>query len=139
MTRWEMKKEVSKKDLREFGLGLGLVLCAVGMMRYLKHPDGMGYVWLYMFGSFSACFAIMVPFMLSPVYKVFLKIAHAIGWVNTRVILVLVYYVLMTPIGLIMRMLGKDLLHKKIDKNVKSYWIKRECVLATVESLEKQF
>jgi len=70
---------------------------------------------------------------------VFTKAAHAIGWFNTRVILILVYYLLLTPTGLIMKLCGKDLLDRKIDRGCQSYWRERKNITATVEGLGKQF
>ena len=54
-----------------------------------------------------------------------MKFAHALGWVNTRVILTVVYLLIFTPVALIFKVIGKDPMERKIEK-VNSYWIKRE-------------
>ena len=51
-----------------------------------------------------------------------------LGWINTRLILFIIFYLVFTPIGLVMRLFGVDLLDKKIDKNKNSYWRRKEKV-----------
>ena len=118
-------KKITTKDLRQFGLVLGLILCVVAFLHFRKQNLGLSY-WLAFFGGTAALFSVLGPECLRPVYRVFIKVAHAIGWVNTRVILVIVYYVILTPIGIIMKVFRRDLLNAKIDKNAMSYWIKRK-------------
>ena len=48
-----------------------------------------------------------------------------LGWLNTRLILGLVFYLMITPLGLLIRLAGTDLLDEKIDKKAESYWKKR--------------
>ena len=131
-------KEITKKDLRQFGVGLGVILVILGTIHFFKHNDKTSYV-LWGISIFPLISGIFIPNIIRPVYKVFLKVAHAIGWFNTRVILIVLYYLLLTPIGLIMKLFGKDLLNIRIDKKQKSYWIKRQTVRATRETLERQF
>jgi hypothetical protein len=54
-----------------------------------------------------------------------MAMGHILGWVNTRIILGILFYVEVTPIGVIRRMLGKDPMGKKIEANLKSYRINR--------------
>ena len=67
------------------------------------------------------------------------KIAHALGWFNTRLILTVMFYLLFTPIGLVLRLLGKDLLNRKIEPNAETYWIDREEEAFDRKRYEKQF
>ena len=133
-----MKKETTTKDLRQFGIVLGLILGVIGGIHYLKGHEH-SYPWLFAAGAVSIMLGVLTPGVLKPAFTVFTKVAHAIGWFNTRVILALVYYILLTPIGLIMRLFGKDLLNVKIRKEEKSYWIRRPNTAATKETLERQF
>ena len=52
-----------------------------------------------------------------------MKFAHALGWVNTRILLFLFFYLVITPVAVAARLLGKDLLAQRLDPNVDSYWI----------------
>ena len=64
--------------------------------------------------------------IMKPVHIGWMTLAFILGWVNTRLLLGAFYYLVLTPIGLIMRLAGKDLLGKKIDRSATTYWIKRE-------------
>ena len=68
-----------------------------------------------------------------------MKLAHALAWFNTRVILVLIFYSLITPIGLIMRLFGLDSLDKKIEKDNKSYWKEKSKRESNQLNYERQF
>jgi hypothetical protein len=55
-----------------------------------------------------------------------MRFAYLLAWINTRLILCAIFYLVFTPIGLVMRLLKIDPLDRKIDKNKNSYWIKKE-------------
>ena len=131
-------KEPTQKDLRQFGITLGIILAVFGGIHYLKDNTSI-YPWFAVFAVLAVFLGAFTPRTLKPVYFVFLKIAHAIGWFNTRVILVLVYYVLLAPIGLVMGVFKNDPLNRKLEKDAETYWIKRHNLTAGKEDLEKQF
>jgi len=128
-------KKIQKKDLRQFGIVLGMILGAFGSIHFLRHHQS-AYKWFFSFSASSFIFGIFFPLKLKSVFTVFTKIAHVVGWINTRIILTAVYYVILTPIGLVMRIFGKDILSLKIDKSAESYWITR--VKGKSEELTKQ-
>jgi hypothetical protein len=68
----------------------------------------------------------------------FKRVTHAIGDIITKAILGIIYYVVITPFGLLMRLFGKDQLDKKIDKNRDTYWIKKEQT-EDISNYERQF
>lgn len=131
-------KEVKTKDLREFGIVLGVILGVFGGIHLVKGHTNV-YPWFFWFGGVSLLLGVFFPKIIKPLFIVFTKVAHSIGWFNTRVILILLYYILLTPIGIMMKVFGKDNLNKKINKEEKSYWLKRETIICTKESLERQF
>lgn len=61
-------------------------------------------------------------------YRYWMRFAHLLGWVNTRIILTLFYGILFVPLGLILKLLRKDLLDQSFHDQ-ESYWTKRELVL----------
>jgi hypothetical protein len=61
------------------------------------------------------------PITLRPVFKLWLKIAHAIGWFNTQLLLSIIFILIFTPIGLVMRLLRKDPMKRKMLIE-KTYW-----------------
>ncbi len=79
------------------------------------------------------------PALLKPLVYVLRMILHGIVFASTRAVLIVLFYCMITPIGLLMRLSGKDILDKKTDEEVNSYWKEREEPVATKEGLEKQF
>lgn len=133
-----MKEKTEKKDLRQFGIVLGIILLVIGLVHYFKEHVNV-YPYLFGFGVLFLLIGLVYPPLLKPIYIVFRKVTHAIGWFNTRVILILVYYLILTPIGLVMQLFRHDPLRKKQEKDVETYWIKRENITSAKESLERQF
>ncbi len=133
-----MKKEITKKDLRQFGVVFAVILTLIGFLQMGKGYDVVAsFFWIS--AIHMVAFGLIAPVLLKPIFHIFTKVAHAMGWVNTRVVLVLVYYLILTPIGLIMRLFRKDLLGSHIDRSKETYWIKRKVGAVSKESLEKQF
>jgi len=132
------KKNLDTKDLRQFGLAMAGVLAALGAIHFFKGHTG-AYPWFSCFAAVLLAVSVALPGLLSPVYRVFIKTAHAIGWINTRLILAFVYYFILTPIGLIMKIAGNDPLCRKLEPAAESYWVRKEHTAATKETLERQF
>lgn len=63
------------------------------------------------------------PRGLAPVYRIWMTLARALAWINTRIILFLLFYGVVTPVGVVMRLLGRDPLKRKLDRSCSSYWI----------------
>lgn len=134
--------DVSVGALRKFGLAVGAVFAGIGLVLVWRG----GWEWtavratLAGVGSTLIVLGALVPPVLRPVYRVWMTLAFAMGWVMTRVILTVVLFGVVTPIGLVMRALGKDPLPKKPDPTMDSYWIVRESPApSSRESLEKYY
>lgn len=114
----------SRKNVRNFGfLFGGITFVVAAYMMYRGNPN---WIWASSAGLvFAAGGAALYPLM-KPVYTAWMLFAYVLGWINTRVILGLFFYLVMTPLGLLLRLTGKDLLDEKIDRTVGTYWIRRE-------------
>lgn len=77
--------------------------------------------------------------LLKSLYSLWMKFALILSWINTRLILIILFYLIFTPIGLVLRILGKDLLDRKINKISKSYWRKKEENKFGLAAYQKQF
>ena len=82
--------------------------------------------------------ALVAPRLLSPVHTVWMAAAHALGWFNTRILLGVVYFVVMTPTGIVMRLMGRDPLDRRL-KDRPSYWVERKRQQGLRDSMERQF
>ena len=113
-----MRQAISQKKLREFGflIGFGIPIF-IGL--FLPAISGHSFkVWTLWIGCPSLILGIASPRLLFYPYKVWMSIGLALGWVNSRLILGLVFLFVLQPIALIMRIIGYDPL--KIKKNKKS-------------------
>lgn len=93
-------------------------------------------VWSILIAISFVIIAIVNPIYLSAFYKVWIKLGDVIGGIISKIIMFILYFGLFTPISIILKILGKDLLNKKIDKDKSSYWIDREI---QPQSMKHQF
>ncbi len=134
----EIKKiESSPKKLREFGLVVGGVLCALGILLWWR---GRG-SWPYFLapGTLLVITGAIIPVILKPLQKAWMTLAILMGWVMTRVLLSTLFYLAITPIGLILRLTGKDLLDQKLEPKKQSYWKIRHQPPRIPADYEKQY
>jgi hypothetical protein len=96
---------------------------------------------IFFFGTLSTLGLgfILFPKPLKPVFKGWLKIAHFLGQVVTTVILAIAYYLVITPAAFIKRIFGGAPLPTKPDKNISSYWVKRDEAAQSKEQFLKRF
>lgn len=68
-----------------------------------------------------------------------MKFAHAVGWFNTRVLLTLVYFTIIAVPALVLKLIRKDLLNRRWDKQGSTYWREKESITHSVENAKHQF
>jgi cytochrome b subunit of formate dehydrogenase len=125
MLREEIKSIKSgKKELRKFGVTVGAVLLLFAAFLFWKEKASFAYFAIV--GGGLMVSGAIIPLVLKPVFIAWMSFAVVMGFVMTRVILTIIYFGLFTPIALVLRVLGKDLLEESWNKNASSYWVKRE-------------
>jgi hypothetical protein len=127
----------SPQDLRKFGLTVGSVLIIIGCLLLWKQKPSQFY--FLSIGAVLLLSGLLFPSILRPLNKAWMTLAVLLGWVMTRVILSLLFYIVITPISLIARISGKHFLDIKIDKSRASYWEKRKNVPLSPADYERQF
>ena len=124
--------------LRKFGLTTGAIIVVLFAFFFPWIFDMTTMpIWPWIVAGLIWVPALLIPRVLRPVYTTWMKIGHGIGWVNTRIILGVLFYVLILPMGLIMRLFGKDPMARKVDKSASSYRVKS--VREPKDRLEKPF
>jgi len=126
-----------KKDLRKFGITVGLVFAMLGALLLWRQKPY--YHWLLISAAALLVPGLLVPVVLKPIHKLWMTIAIVLGWIVTRIILTILFYLVVTPVGLLGRLFGNDFLHLKFDKNAETYWIPRKKTEFVKEAYEKQF
>jgi hypothetical protein len=110
------------RDLRHFGLLLGVLFAAVfSGIPLLRHHSVR--IWPWAIAAALWLPALFAPTVLSYPHRGWTLLGGVLGWVNTRVILSLLYMIAIVPIGLVMRLLGRDPMLRKIDPALESYRI----------------
>ncbi len=113
--------QISQNDLKKFGLTLSLILAVVSLVNFLKHQQTALYIF-WAFSGITAIFALFWTKHLKTTYNIFIRTTQAIGWLNSKLILIFLYYLVITPIGYLMRLFKKDPLIKKLERDSLSYW-----------------
>jgi hypothetical protein len=114
------KLKCDAQSLRKFGFTMAVAFTVISVLVFLKHRHP---VWI--FSGLSVAFLLLglaVPAWLKPVYIIWMYLAQVLAWINTRIILAAMFYLVITPIGLCMRLFGADLLDIRIEKERKTYW-----------------
>jgi len=112
---------VSSKQLRIFGYSFGGICCCLfGLILpfLLNRPVP---IWPWIIGIVFGLWALVVPKTLKPVYKVWMLFGNIMGWINSRIILGILFYVIFSPIALVLRLMGKDPLERDFDAKRDSY------------------
>ncbi len=114
------KKE--KRNLQVFGYGLGVIIVFITIRLGMKHGFTNG---KYSVIALAALLGLITAFKLDairPLYKIWMKGARFIGEIVNFVILSFIFYIFFGSAGIILRLLGKDILDEKINKNALTYW-----------------
>lgn len=122
----EVKKEFSDRELLWFGPLFALFVGLIGLilMRRL-HWNNVAYG-LWTVSAVIIVVYYLVPSIRKPTYLAWIYSVMPIGWVVSHVLLGIVFYLVVTPVGLAMKALKYDPMQRTLDPAAKSYWIKRE-------------
>lgn len=125
-----------RKELRDFGLTIGTVLVCIGGLN-LWHRHSWGFYFIAV-GVILIFLGFAAPPLLSPLQKSWMMLAVLMGWVMTRIILSLLYYGMVTPIGLLAQKVRRRFFVKRKEP-AETYWITREYNEKDMTRYEKQF
>jgi hypothetical protein len=112
------------KELRQFGFVVGGVVTVIGLWPVVFRSESPR-LWAMILGGLLIVLGAVVPRSLKQVYHGWMKVGHVLGSINTRIILGIIYYLLITPMGLIMRLIGKDSLHRAFAQDAATYRVVR--------------
>ena len=119
---------------RSFGLLFFVVFLALGLWPLVK--TGEINLYLVLIALVFLVLGILNSKMLSPLNKRWIKLGEILGRIVAPIVMGIVYFLILTPISLLVRLFGKDLIGMKFSNDIKSYWVKRKKHLG---SMDKQF
>lgn len=128
---------VGRRELRHFGMIMGAMIAAVFGLVLPWIWGGQYRVWPWWLGAVLVGLAVVWPASLKWPYHAWMKIGGVLGRINTALILGLAYFAIFVPLGLSLRVLGKDTLSKGWRENVQSY--RRVMPSRPASHMERQF
>ena len=121
-----------QNSYKSFGLLFFIVFLIIGLWP-LKNGDSLNIYFI----AISITFLILGLInskLLSPLNKIWIKLGEVLGIIISPIVMFLVYFIVLTPISLIIRLFGKDLLGLKFFKKNESYWIIRKSNLGSMNN-----
>jgi len=116
---------------------MGMILGLIAIYLWYRTSG----VWVYL-GGVAGIFltiGLILPIALRPIYVVWMLLARLLAFVNTHILLALVFYTLFLLIGVVMRFLRYDPLDRRLDSKRQSYWNRRADTLLARDHYERQF
>ena len=124
---------MKQNNNRSFGILLFLFFMVISLWPLLSNNELR--IWSLVIAIIFLVLVIFNPKLLSPLTKLWIKLGEIIGKFISPIIIGLIFLIILTPIGLLMKMFKKDLLNLKFSKN-NTYWVKRKTKL---NSMDKQY
>lgn len=122
---------------RKFGLLVGAVFLAIGAFVFWR--EASWWIVPVALGAPLVLLGAVFPRALRPVYLGWMFMAVVLGFFVTRIILTIFFFLVITPVALFFKLIGRDALHRKPDREAASYWIEKEYPIADRTRFEKFF
>ena len=134
MTAISRHVSTEQSSEKSFGVVFSIVFIIVALYPLINSESLR--IWALVVSIIFFLLAFLAPKVLVLPNKLWFKFGLLIGSIVAPIVMAFIYFVTVLPTGLIMRLLGKDLLKQKLDKNAKSYWVKRS---EPMGSMKNQF
>lgn len=134
MSEINKHEELKVGSEKSFGIVFAIVFFVIALYPLLASEDI--HVWALIMSFICIALAYFLPGMLSVPNKLWFKLGLLLGSIITPIVMSIIYFVSVMPTGIIVKLLGKDLLNQHFDRNKKSYWMERD---KPVGSMKNQF
>lgn len=131
------EQALSRKELRKFGLSLSLIIFSLFGFIFPWFWSFHYPLWPWSVSALLAAVSLVNAYWIKAIYIVFMCVAHVLGTINISILLSVVFYFLMLPIGTILRIIGRDPMSRKFKPEENSYRIIRNDT--PKERLERPF
>ena len=125
---------MKKSSEKSFGILFGVVFIIISVWP-LFYSNSLS-VWSLILAIIFFLITFSKPSLLKPFNNAWIKLGELLGRIIAPIVMAIVYFLILTPISLLVRLFGKDLIGMKFSNDIKSYWIKRKKHLG---SMDKQF
>ncbi|MBL6945528.1 MAG: hypothetical protein ISR47_02700 [Rhodospirillales bacterium] len=134
---YKRPSEVTVGSDRSFGVVFAVVFALIGVFPLLS--GGAFRLWALAVAGIILIVALTAPKVLHPANKLWMQFGQWLHRIVTPVILAFVFVSTVIPTALVMRLMGKDPMHRKFDTQAGSYWIKRPAAEPARETMKNQF
>ena len=114
------QKEIKISSNKSFGLVFFVIFIIIALWPLLN--DGNIRIWSIIVSIIFLTLGLLNSKILTPFNKLWMRLGALLGIIVSPIVMGVVYFGIITPIGLIMKLFGKDVLNLKLDKNKKTYW-----------------
>jgi hypothetical protein len=132
---------VPRRTITSFALIVSAALAVIAALQWRR--GAAEWVWLTLLSTAAVLLllAAVAPALLRPVYRVWMRVGEVLGWINTRILLTLVFFLVVAPIGIVMRLFGRSPIATSIatGRRKDSYWTDVEPHSYGDRHVEKQF
>ena len=128
---------VERGSERSFGFVFTVAFLLIATVPFFT--TGKTHYWALIAGSVVGLITLFYPSLLKPFNILWFKFGMLLGAIIAPIVMMVIFFVVVTPIGLLMRIFGKDPLRLKKHPEVESYWIKRESNPENPSSMKDQF
>ena len=118
---------------RSFGLLFFIVFIVIAFWSFRGHIEQIKF-WSLGLSLIFLILGLLNSKLLTPLNKFWHYLGLGLGLIVSPIVMGLIYFLVVSPIGFIMRLIGKDLLKLKYDKSIKSYWINKEKLKSTMKN-----
>jgi hypothetical protein len=131
------KERIKIHEAKKFAITLAIVLSLWGSVFLLREKSYS--VYFFIFSATFLLIGLLAPFLMRPLYALWMLLTGWVGWLITRLVLILIFYGVITPMSFLLKLLGKDLLLLKLDRNTSTYWRPKEKQELSKSQYENQF
>ena len=118
----ELASRPSRRDLAWFGPILLVVFAMFGAMAWFRFDAPRVAVALWAFGAVVGLLYFAIPALRIPLYLAWMRLVFPLGWTISHVVLAVLFFLVVTPIALVMRIVRHDPLKRRWDRSASSYW-----------------
>lgn len=130
-------EEIKGSSDRTFGLVIGAALAVIGVLPMLG--GGSARWWLVAIGGAVAVIGLVWPAVLAPLNRLWMRFGLLLSRVTNPIVMALMFFLVLTPSGLLMRLFGNDPLRRGFDAHAATYWIERDPPGPEGDSMRNQF
>jgi hypothetical protein len=134
---YDRREGVQGSSNRSFGFVFAAFFAIVGLLPLITGDRVR--LWALMIGGAFLLSGLLFPSILAPLNRIWTKLGLLLHKLVSPIVLGIMFFLVITPTGLLMRLLGKDPLRLRFSRDAESYWIAREPPGPAPESLKDQF